>query len=634
MNRIVVDGTSRTVEPGVTAGQTIDDPAAVAALIDGRLSDLSTEVGDNSRIETVRFGDDVGREIFWHSSAHLMAQAVKQLFPAAKVAIGPAIPDGFYYDFEVVRPFSEADLVRIEKRMKKLAEQRIPVMHRWFDRQEALEMFRQRKEDYKVEIIEGLPDEKISVYQQGDFVDLCRGPHLADTSQIKAVKLLSVAGAYWRGDERNTMLSRIYGVSFPDEAQLVEHLARLDEAQRRDHRRLGPKLELFSFSEEVGAGLMLWHPKGATVRRLLRDYWEREHIAAGYQFVVTPHIARGGLWQRSGHYGHFREHMYVLPVDEEEYVLKPMNCPAHMMIFKSRVHSYRELPLRMGEWGTVYRHERSGTLHGGMRVRGFTQDDAHIFCTEEQVEEETRGVVELSLRMLRALGFSEFRVDLSVRDSSQREHYLGDDRQWSLAEAALQRTLERIGLAYTRAEGEAVFYGPKIDIKLLDSLGREWQCATCQFDFNLAERFGLRYAGQDGHQHRVYLVHRTVFGGIERFFGILIEHFAGAFPMWLAPVQARVLTVTDAAVDYAEAVRALLAEAKLRVEIDAGTDKIARKIAEAESLKIPYMIIVGSREAAGRTVALRRHGAGDLGSLDLDHALSRLTEEAAEPISR
>ncbi|MEN9979161.1 MAG: threonine--tRNA ligase [candidate division WOR-3 bacterium] len=627
MIKVVVQGEERQVEPGLTAGALLADERALAARVNGRLVDLSFRIEEDATIEPVYFESREGREIFWHSASHLMAQAVKQLYPEAKVTIGPAVPEGFYYDFDVPEPFTEKDLERIEARMRELATQKIPIVHRYLPRKEALKLFSGRNETYKLEIINEIPDEQISVYEQGDFVDLCRGPHVPDTGRIKAVKLLSVAGAYWRGDERNRMLSRIYGVAFPDEALLKEHLERLEEAKRRDHRRLGPALGLFSFHEEAGAGLVFWHPKGATVRRLIQEYWEREHLAAGYQLVVTPHIARSQLWHQSGHYDYYRENMYILPVENEEYVLKPMNCPGHILIYRTRVHSYRELPLRMAEWGTVYRYERSGVLHGMMRVRGFTQDDAHIFCTREQVEEEIYGVVALALKMLRQFGFERFSVSLSVRDPKHPERYLGTDEQWQVAEGSLVKALERVGLDFVRAEGEAVFYGPKIDIHLADSLGREFQCSTCQFDFNLGGKFDVYYMDQYGQHLPVYLVHRTVLGSIERFMGILVEHYGGAFPVWLAPVQARVMTVTEKENGYAQEVYEALRKADVRVEIDLNNDKINYKIGEAEREKIPFMLVVGAREAEARTVALRRRGKGNLGAMPLEKVIALIKEE-------
>jgi threonyl-tRNA synthetase len=615
----------------MAVGQVLADPNAVAARVDGRLVDLTYRLEHDAKVEPVTFDSEDGCQVYWHSASHLMAQAVKQLYPSAKVTIGPAVAEGFYYDFDVDKPFTEADLAKIEERMAELAKQRIPVVHKLLPRQEAIELFRTCGETYKLELIDGIPDEMISVYQQGDFADLCRGPHVTSTGKIKAVKLLSVAGAYWHADEKNRMLSRVYGIAFPSKELLKTHLDKLEEARRRDHRKLGPALDLFSFHEEAGAGLAFWHPKGTTVRRLIQLYWEKEHLAAGYQLVLTPHIARAGLWQTSGHLDYYAENMYLLEVEKEQYVLKPMNCPGHMLIYRTKVHSYRDLPLRMGEWGTVYRRERSGVLHGMMRVRGFTQDDAHIFCTPEQVEDEVFGVVSLSVKILRAFGFEQFKVELSVRDPRHLDKYLGTDEQWTLGEQSLVRALERVGLPYKRAEGEAVFYGPKIDIKLLDSLGREWQCPTCQFDFNEGPRFNLYYTGQDGLHHPVYLVHRTILGGIERFMGILVEHFAGAFPVWLAPVQARVLPVTDAENGYAQEVEQKLRAAGIRVEIDLKSDKINLKVSEAERQKIPFMLVVGGREAAQGTVSVRRHGKGNLGAVSIESAFAQIKEENNVP---
>ena len=609
----------------------LGETPAIAAHVDGRLTDLSARLDKDATVEPVTFDSEDGRLVFWHSASHLMAQAVKQLFPDAKVTIGPAVPEGFYYDFDVARPFTEIDLEKIEERMREIVRERLLIEHLLLPRAEAIDLFQKRGETYKLEIINEIPDEVISVYRQGDFVDLCRGPHVSNTGLLKAVKLVSVAGAYWRADEKNRMLSRVYGVAFPTQEQLKAHLDLLEEAKRRDHRKLGPALDLFTFHEEAGAGLAFWHPKGATVRRIIQQYWDREHLAAGYQLVLTPHIARAGLWQTSGHLDYYSENMYLMDVENEQYVLKPMNCPGHMLIYRTKVHSYRDLPLRMGEWGTVYRRERSGVLHGMMRVRGFTQDDAHIFCTPDQVEDEVYGVISLSVKMLRAFGFEKFKVDLSVRDPQHRDKYLGTDDQWSLGEQALVRALERARLPYRRAEGEAVFYGPKIDIKLLDSLGREWQCPTCQFDFNEGARFDLYYMGQDGQHHPVYLVHRTVLGGIERFMGILVEHYAGAFPTWLAPVQARVLSVTDMEAGYAREVASKLMAAEVRVETDLRGDKINHKISEAERQKIPFMLVVGQREAQAGAVSVRRHGKGNMGAVPLDTALAQVKEESNVP---
>ncbi len=627
MIKVTVNGNVHEAEAGISAGEVLRDLQALAARVNGRLVDLSFKITEDAIVEPVYFDSKEGREIFWHSAAHLMAQAVKQLYPDAKVTIGPAVPEGFYYDFDVPTPFTEGDLAKIEDRMRELAKREIPIIHRLLPREEAIELFRQRGENYKLEIIAEIPDEIISVYQQDDFIDLCRGPHIPDTGRIKAIKLLSVAGAYWRGDEKNRMLSRIYGVAFPNEEQLKDWLDRLEEAKRRDHRKLGPALDLFSFHEEAGAGLVFWHPKGTTIRSIIQEYWNKEHHAAGYQLVSTPHIARAELWHRSGHFDYYRENMYVLPVDKEEYVLKPMNCPGHILIYRTKVRSYRDLPLRFAEWGTVYRYERSGVLHGTMRVRGFTQDDAHIFCTQEQVEEEIYRVVTLSLKILRNFGFERFSVALSVRDPRHPENYLGSNEQWEIAEGALVNTLRRLNLDFHRAEGEAVFYGPKIDIHLADSLGREFQCSTCQFDFNLAQKFDVYYMDKNGTHQPAYLVHRTVLGSIERFVGILIEHYGGAFPLWLAPVQARVLTVTDKESDYALEVEGYLKAHNVRVETDLTNDKINYKISEAERLHIPFMFVVGAREKNSKTVSLRQHRKGNLGMLPLEKAIDYLKKE-------
>ncbi len=627
MIEVIVNGTARFVAPGKSVGELLSDPEAIAAKVDGKLVDLSYLIDKNATVEAVRFDSPEGREIFWHSASHLMAQAVKQLHPEAKITIGPAVPEGFYYDFDVPQPFTEKDLPAIEKRMAELVKQRIPIVHKFLPREEAIKFFTERGEIYKVAIIEEIPDENISVYEQGDFVDLCRGPHIPDTGRIRAFKLLSVAGAYWRGDEQNRMLSRIYGVAFPDEKMLQEWLSRLEEARRRDHRRLGPALDLYSFHEEAGAGLVFWHPKGATVRRLIQEFWEKEHLAQGYQLVITPHIARSELWHRSGHYDYYRGNMYVIPQEKEEFVLKPMNCPGHILIYRTKVHSYRDLPLRLAEWGTVYRYERSGVLHGLMRVRGFTQDDAHIFCTKDQVEDEITGVVTLSLRMLRAFGFEKFSIALSVRDPRHPENYLGSDEEWAIAEGSLIKTLKHLGLDFHRVEGEAVFYGPKIDINLADSLGREFQCSTCQFDFNLGPKFDVSYMDRNGMHQPVYLIHRTVLGSIERFMGILVEHYGGAFPTWLAPVQARVLSVTEKEADYAQKVAGILTGENIRVEIDINNDKIGYKISEAERQKVPFMLVVGAREAKEGVVSLRRRGKGNLGIMPLEQVIKQIKEE-------
>jgi threonyl-tRNA synthetase len=607
----------------------VSDRTAIAARLNGELVDLTAEIAADCEVLPVPFDGPEGRAIFWHSSSHLMAQAVKQLYPAAKLAIGPAIDDGFYYDFDMPDTLTDKDLAAIAARMAELADRAIPIERRFVSRIELIAEYERQGDSYKGELLKDIPDEQVSVYRQDEFQDLCRGPHIPNTGLIKAVKLLSVAGAYWRGDERRKMLQRIYGVSFPSQQLLDEYLGRLEEARKRDHRKLGPALGLFTFHEEAGAGLVFWHPRGATIRRIIERYWIDEHLADGYELVVTPHIARSGLWRTSGHYDFYRENMYTLAVDNEEYVLKPMNCPGHILIYRSAVHSYRDLPVRLAEWGTVYRNERSGVMHGALRVRGFTQDDAHIFCTPDQIEEEVFRVVELAKRMLLTFGFSDFAVDLSVRDLQEKSKYMGDDQAWDLAERSLVSALNRAGLNYVRAEGEATFYGPKIDIKLSDSLGRQAQCPTVQFDFNLAERFNIYYMGADGQHHKALLVHRTILGAIERFVALLIEHYAGAFPVWLSPIQASVLTITDAEAAYAHEVLEQLQKGGIRALADTANEKISYKIGEAERQKIPYMLVVGKREAGERRVALRQRGRGNLGSTALETVIAQIKEEDA-----
>jgi threonyl-tRNA synthetase len=627
--KVTLAGRVIDVAPGTRIAEILKDDRAIAAKLNGTLVDLSAEVSADCEVAPVYFESPEGRKLFWHSSSHLMAQAIRRLYPDAKLAIGPAIDEGFYYDIEVAKPLTDKDLPALEAAMAELIKQRIDVCRLSVSRRELIAEYEQEGNTYKVELLKEIPDDQVTVYQQAEFKDLCRGPHLPDTGRVGAVKLLSVAGAYWRGDEKGRMLQRIYGVAFPTQEQLDAHLARIEEAKKRDHRKLGPALDLFSMHEEAGAGLVFWHPKGATIRRLIEQYWIDEHIAAGYQLVVTPHIARAGLWRTSGHYEFFRENMFCMPVENEEYVLKPMNCPGHIMIYRSALRSYRDLPLRMGEWGTVYRNERTGVLHGALRVRGLTQDDAHIFCTAEQMEDEVYGVIELSRKILGTFGFTEFATELSVRDPAKKSQYMGDDQSWELAEASLVKALQRSKLEYTRAEGEAAFYGPKIDIKLFDSLGREWQCPTIQFDFNLAERFNVYYMGADGQHHRAFLVHRTILGAVERFMAVLIENYGGAFPTWLAPVQAAVLTITEGENAYAEQVLNTLKASGIRAALDLRNEKISYKIGEAERDKIPFMLVAGKREQAEGKVALRRRGKGNLGSVALESVIAQIKEEEA-----
>ena len=562
-----------------------------------------------------------------HSSAHILAQAVKELYPKAKLAIGPAIEDGFYYDFDFDRTFTPEDLDAIEKRMAEIVKRNLPIVRKELSRIDAITLFTGKGEDYKLELIAGFPDETFSVYEQGDFVDLCRGPHLRYTGKAKAFKLLSIAGAYWRGDEKNKMLQRVYGTAFPTKDELKAHLDKLEEAKKRDHRKLGKELDLFSINDEAGGGLVLWHPKGARIRKAIEDFWRDEHYKAGYELVFTPHIARLDLWKQSGHWDFYRESMYS-PMDVEgfEYELKPMNCPFHIMIYNSSMKSYRDLPIRQAELGTVYRFEKSGVLHGLMRVRGFTQDDAHIFCTREQLGSEIDRVIDFVLYILRTFGFSEFEAYLSTRP----EKYVGEPAVWDEATEALREGLERHNLSYKVDEGGGAFYGPKIDLKIKDSIGRSWQCSTIQVDFNLPEKFDVNYIGEDSKRHRPIMIHRALMGSLERFFGVLIEHYAGAFPTWLAPVQAMVMTITDKHIPYADGVLEKLRKAGIRAEIDKRNEKIGYKIREAQMQKVPYMLVIGDKEMESEGVAVRKRSGEDLGFMEIDGFIAMIKEECMQ----
>jgi threonyl-tRNA synthetase len=551
-----------------------------------------------------------------HSAAHLMAEAVLEMFPDAKFGIGPAIADGFYYDFDLPRSLTPEDLEEIERRMAANQAQREPFVREVVTRDEALRIF--GDSPYKVELIEGLPaDEIITTYQQGSFLDLCRGPHVESTGDIGPFKLLSIAGAYWRGDEKRPMLQRIYGTAWPTQDELDAHLQRLEEAQRRDHRRLGRELDLFSVNEEIGPGLILWHPKGAMVRYLVEQFEQKEQLSRGYDLVYTPHIASEKIYRTSGHLETYRENMYApMSIEEVDYYLKPMNCPGHIMIYKNRVHSYRDLPIRLAELGTVYRYERSGTLHGMLRVRGFTQDDAHVFCTPDQVVDEVGGVIDLAMHLADVFGY-EFQSYLATRP----EKSIGSEEVWEAATEDLRRAMEIRGLFYKIDEGGGAFYGPKIDIKWVDALGREWTGPTIQVDFNLPERFDVNYIGEDGERHRVAMIHRTLLGSMERFVGGLVEHYAGAFPLWLAPVQAAIIPITDDQIDYARAVARRLEDAGLRIEVNDRRDRMQAKIREAQLQKIPYMLVIGKREAADEAVAVRLRNGRDLGAMPVDEFL-------------
>jgi threonyl-tRNA synthetase len=599
---------------------------ALVAKVDERLVDLDTPLQNDGAVVLLTEKSPEALEVYRHSTAHLLAQAVQELFPDVRVGIGPVIEDGFYYDFEKSKPFTPEDLDAIEKKMREIVQRDLAIGRKMIPRKEALEYFRGKGEHMKVDLIEEKGGDPVSCYRQGDWMDFCRGPHLPSTGRIRAFKLLSIAGAYWKGSEENPMLQRIYGTAFFKEADLQEHLRRLEEAKKRDHRKLGPALDLFSVEEEAGPGLIFWHPKGAQVRQVIEDFWKEEHRRRGYELVTTPHIARDHLWERSGHLSYYKQNMYTFEIEKEGYVLKPMNCPGHSLIYKSRLHSYRDLPIRLAELGTVYRYERSGVLHGMMRVRGFTQDDAHIFCTAEQAPQEVLAAVDLCLYMLRTFGYHEFQVDLSLRDPEHPENYAGDDAGWEMAERALVWALEERGLQHRRMPGEAVFYGPKIDIRMLDALGRAWQGPTVQFDFNLPRRLDIHYLSSESKEVPVVMIHRAVLGSLERFFGGLVEHYAGAFPLWLAPVQAVVLPITDRVADFAASVRDRFREAGLRAELDDRNEKIGAKIREAEMQKVPYMLIVGDKEAAAGTVSVRVRHKGDRGPQEVSPLVQEMQE--------
>lgn len=626
------DGNERTFESGITAGEIASGISsrlgkeALAAKYNGTVVELWRPLESDGTLEILRFDDPDGAEVFRHSTAHLMAQALKRKYPKIKLGIGPPIENGFYYDVDLDESISPEDFAAIEAEMAKIVDEDHKITREELSREKALKFFGDGNEDFKIELINDLPEgETISAYSQGEFTDLCRGPHVTSTKKLgKNFKLLSVAGSYWRGDEKNKMLQRIYATSFPKKSQLEEHLHRLEEAKRRDHRKLGKELDLFSVQESIGSGLILWHPKGSRIRRVMEDYWVAEHYKHGYEIVHTPHAAKLDLWNTSGHTGFYRENMFsTMELDNADYQLKPMNCPFHLMIYKNSLRSYRELPVRYAELGTVYRYERSGVLHGLMRVRGFTQDDAHIFCTPEQLTDELVNVLDLVIEILSTFGFAEYDVYLSTRP----EKYVGSIESWDQATESLKVALEKRELDYTVDPGEGVFYGPKIDIKIRDTLGRSWQCSTIQVDFNLPERFEMEYVGDDGETHRPIMVHRALMGSLERFFGILIEHYGGSFPTWLAPVQVAVLPITDKHHEYANSVEQTLRKAGVRVDIDRRNEKIGFKIREKEVQKVPYMLIIGDREIENQQLSVRHHGEGDLGTFSLDDFLARVKDE-------
>jgi threonyl-tRNA synthetase len=616
------DGSQKSFDGPVSVAAVATDigpglaKAALAGRVDDDLVDTSHVIERDASLAIITERDDVGLEVIRHSTAHLLAQAVKTLFPEAQVTIGPVVENGFYYDFAYERPFTPDDLEAIEAKMTELAGHDLAVTREVWKRADAVQYFREQGENYKAEIIESIPeDQEIGLYAQGDWKDLCRGPHVPRTGHLKAFKLTKVAGAYWRADASNEMLQRIYGTAWPDKKALKRYLVRLEEAERRDHRRIGKDLDLFSIQEDAGGGLVFWHPRGARIRKVIEDFWRECHVQADYELLYTPHIALQTLWDTSGHTDFYRDSMYrAMEEDNQLYQLKPMNCPFHVLIYKNGLHSYRDLPMRWAELGTVYRHEMSGALHGLMRVRGFTQDDAHIFCREDQIADEILKILDLTLAMLEAFGFEDFSVVLSTRP----EKAVGSDEIWEKATSALRQALAAKGLDYSMDEGGGAFYGPKIDVKIRDAIGRYWQCSTIQLDFNLPERFDMDYVGADGERHRPIMIHRALLGSIERFFGILIEHFAGKFPAWLAPVQAVLMNITDRQADYVESVQESLKNQGFRIDKDLRNEKIGFKIREHTLQRVPYLLVVGDREAEANTVAVRTRDGKDLGSMSVD----------------
>ncbi len=631
------DGSVREYESGITAmeiARSISEGLArnvLAAEIDGEIWDATRPIDRDVSLKLLTWKDAGGQKAYWHSSAHLMAEALEALYPGVKFGIGPPIDKGFYYDVDLGdRSLSVEDLPAIEAKMKELAKQKNPYIRKEISKEEAIAYFREKGDEYKLELLEELEDGAITFYTQGQFTDLCRGPHIPDTGKIKAIKLTAVAGAYWRGDETRKQLTRIYGITFPKQKELDEYLHMLEEARKRDHRKLGKELELFMFSEKVGAGLPIWLPKGTQLRTRLEDFLKQEQIKRGYQPVITPHLGKKDLYITSGHYAKYGQDSFQpihTPKEGEEFLLKPMNCPHHCEIFGHKPRSYKELPLRIAEFGTVYRYEQSGELHGLTRVRGFTQDDAHIFCTPEQVKGEFLNVLELTRHVLNKLGFEDYTVQISLRDPENPDKYIGSEENWQKAEQAIVEAVEETGLEAVTELGEAAFYGPKLDFMVKDALGRSWQLGTIQVDYNLPERFGLEYIGADNKPHRPVMIHRAPFGSMERFIGVLIEHTGGNFPLWLTPNQFIVLPISDRFMDYAKEVTHALNALGLRGEIDERSEKVGRKIRDAELKKIPYMLIIGEKEATSKTVAVRQHGQGDQGSMNLQAFAERLKKE-------
>lgn len=622
------DGSVIEYKKGITAKEVAESISAglarvaLAAEINGEVKDLGYQINEDCSLNILTFDSEGGREAYRHTSSHILAQAVKRLYPDAKLAIGPAIDNGFYYDFDVDKPFTTEDLEKIENEMQKIIKEDLKLERFTLPRDEAIKLMEEKGEKYKVELINDLPEgETISFYKQGEFVDLCAGPHVESTGKVKAYKLLSVAGAYWRGSEKNKMLQRIYGTSFTKKSELDEYLHRLEEAKKRDHRRLGRELDLFDIYEE-GPGFPFFLPKGMVLRNILEEYWRKEHKKNNYQEIKTPIILNEDLWHRSGHWDHYKENMYFTKIDEGDFAIKPMNCPGGMLVYKRKLHSYRDLPQRIAELGLVHRHELSGALHGLMRVRCFTQDDAHIFMTPDQVKDEVLGVINMIDSFYKVFGF-KYHVELSTRP----EDSMGTDEQWDLAINSLKDALETKGMEYKINEGDGAFYGPKIDFHLEDSIGRTWQCGTIQLDFQMPERFDLTYVGPDGERHRPVMIHRVVFGSIERFIAILTEHYAGAFPTWLSPVQVKILPLIDKHVEYALKVQKELEDKGIRVEVDARNEKIGYKIREARLERVPYMLVIGDKELENNAVAVRSRKDGDIGTMPVSEFIEKILEE-------
>jgi len=628
---IKVDGVAFSVEKGTRLRDILPQlkPAKTAVLagVDGEVVGLDFRLEKDGDVHLIYPDSDEGIDILRHSASHLMAHAVLELFPGTQVGIGPAVENGFYYDFLRETPFTHQDLETVEKKMHELADRNLPIQKIIHNKSEAVERFKKLGQSLKVELIEEKGGERVSCYAQGGFVDFCLGPHVPSTGFIKHFKLLSVSGAYWKGDERGQQLQRIYGTVFFLKQQLADYLHFLEEAKERDHRRLGLELDLFSSCEDLGGGLILWHPKGARIRAAIEQHWRERHWAGGYDILYTPHIGRASLWQTSGHLDFYKESMYSpMDIDKQDYYLKPMNCPFHIQVYKTKLRSYRDLPLRWAELGTVYRYERSGVLHGLLRVRGFTQDDAHIICTPQQIDDEILRVLDFSISILADFGFRDNKIELSVRDPKNLAKYAGSEEMWQQSEASLVRALEARKLSYKRMEGEAVFYGPKIDIKVKDALGRLWQCTTIQFDFNMPERFAMTYVGEDNQAHRPYMVHRALLGSLERFFGILIEHYKGNFPLWLAPVQVVILPISERHEEYAVILEKQFQEHGIRSQADARREKIGYKIRDAENQKIPLILVVGDKEVAAGTASLRVHTQGDKGQVQVAEFLEKIVD--------